>query len=35
MVAEECADIAENTWEVKLPAAPVIRKHFNLVEPRK
>lgn len=35
MIAEECADIAENTWEVNLPAAPVIRRHFNLIEPRK
>lgn len=35
MIAEECADIAESTWEVKLPAAPVIRRHFNLIEPKK
>ena len=25
MIAEECAEIAETTWEVELPAAPVIR----------
>jgi len=35
LIAEECADIAENTWEVNLPAAPVIRRHFNLIEPKK
>lgn len=35
ILAEECADIAENTWEVNLPAAPVIRRHFNLIEPKK
>ncbi len=35
LVAEECADIAENTWEVHLPAAPVIRRHFNIPEPKR
>jgi len=35
MIAEECAEIAENTWEVALPAAPVIRRHFNLLEPKR
>lgn len=35
MIAEECADIAESTWEVQLSAAPVIRRHFNLIEPKK
>jgi hypothetical protein len=35
LVAEECADIAENTWEVNLPAAPVIRRHFNIPEPKR
>lgn len=35
MIAEECAEIAETTWEVELPAAPVIRRHFNLVEPKR
>ena len=35
LVAEECADIAESTWEVHLPAAPVIRRHFNIPEPKR
>ena len=35
LIAEECADIAESTWEVHLPAAPVIRRHFNIPEPKR
>ena len=35
MIAEECAEIAETAWQVKLSAAPVIRRHFNLIEPKK
>lgn len=35
MIAEECADIADTTYEVNLPAGPVIRRHFNLIEPKK
>lgn len=35
LIAEECADIAESTWEVNLPAAPVIRRHFNIPEPKR
>lgn len=35
LIAEECAEIAENTHEVNLPAAPVIRRHFNLLDPKK
>ena len=34
-IAEECADIAETTYEVNLPAAPVIRRHFNIPEPKR
>lgn len=35
LIAEECADIAETTYEVNLPAAPVIRRHFNIPEPKR
>ena len=35
MIAEECAEIADTAWQVNLPATPVIRRHFNLVEPKK
>jgi len=35
LVAEECADIADSATEVSLPAAPIIRRHFSLLEPRK
>lgn len=35
MIAAECAEIADTTWEVELPAAPVIRRHFNLIEPKR
>ena len=35
LVSEECADIAESASEVNLPAAPIIRKHFSLLEPKK
>lgn len=34
MIAEECAEIADTAWQVKLPATPIIRKHFNLMEPK-
>ena len=32
LLAEECAEIAESAWEVNLPAGPVIRRHYNLIE---
>ena len=32
LLAEECADIAESAWAVNLPAGPVIRRHYNLIE---
>jgi hypothetical protein len=32
LLAEECAEIAESSWEVDLPAGPVIRRHYNLIE---
>jgi len=32
LLAEECAEIAEDSWEVNLPAGPVIRRHYNLIE---
>lgn len=35
LVAEECADIADSASEVDLPAAPIIRRHFSLLEPKK
>jgi hypothetical protein len=35
LVAEVCADIAHTAAEVDLPAAPVIRRHFGLLEPKK
>ena len=35
MIAEECAEIADTAWQVNLPATPIIRRHFNLVEPKK
>jgi histone H3/H4 len=35
MIAEECAEIADTAWQVNLSAAPVIRRHFNLIEPKK
>ena len=35
MIAEECAEIADTAWQVNLPATPVIRRHFNLLEPKK
>lgn len=35
MIAEECAEIADTAWQVNLPATPVIRRHFNLVEPKR
>jgi hypothetical protein len=34
MLAEECAEIADTAWQVNLPATPIIRRHFNLVEPK-
>lgn len=35
MIAEECAEIADTAWQVNLSAAPVIRRHFNLIETKK
>lgn len=35
LVAAECADIADSAAEVDLPAAPIIRRHFSLLEPKK
>ena len=35
MLAEECAEIADTAWQVNLPATPIIRRHFNLVEPKR
>lgn len=35
MIAEECAEIADTAWQVNLPARPIIRRHFNLVEPKR
>jgi hypothetical protein len=35
IIAEECADIAETAWEVNLSAAPIIRRHFNIPEPKR
>jgi hypothetical protein len=32
LLAEECAEIAEDSWAVNLPAGPVIRRHYNLIE---
>lgn len=32
LVAEECADIADSAEEVKLSSAPIIRRHFSLLE---
>ena len=32
LIAEECADIADSASEVNLPAAPIIRRHFSLLE---
>jgi phage-related holin len=34
LVAQECVDIAESAAQVGLPAAPIIRRHFNLPEPK-
>lgn len=34
LVAEECADIADSAHQVELPAAPIIRRHFSLLEPK-
>jgi hypothetical protein len=35
LVAEECADIADSATAVSLSAAPIIRRHFSLLEPKK
>lgn len=35
LLAEECAEIAESAYEVGLPAANIIRRHFNIPEPKK
>ena len=32
LLAAECAEIAESAWAVNLPAGPVIRRHYNLIE---
>ena len=34
LIAQECCDIAEAAQEVGLPAAPIIRRHFGLLEKR-
>jgi hypothetical protein len=34
LIAQECVDIVEAAEEVSLPAAPIIRRHFNLPEPK-
>lgn len=34
LIAEECAEIADSATEVGLPAAPIIRRHFSLLEPK-
>ena len=34
LLVEECADIADSSWEVNLPAGPIIRRHYNLIEPK-
>jgi len=34
LIAQECVDIVEAAEEVGLPAAPIIRRHFNLPEPK-
>jgi hypothetical protein len=35
LVAEECSDIADSATEVNLPAGPIIRRHFSLLEPKR
>jgi len=35
LLAEECAEIADNAYEVSLPAGPIIRRHYNLIESNK
>jgi len=35
MIAEECAEIADTAWQVNLPATPIIRRHFNIPEPKR
>jgi len=32
LVVAECAQIAESAFEVNLPSAPIMRRHFNLIE---
>ena len=32
LLAAECAEIAEDSWTVNLPAGPIIRRHYNLIE---
>jgi len=32
LLVEECADIADSSYEVNLPAGPIIRRHYNLIE---
>ena len=34
LVAQECVDIVESAEQAGLPAAPIIRRHFNLPEPK-
>ncbi len=33
LVAEECADIAKQAYVLQLPAAPIIYRHFHLINP--
>lgn len=35
LVVAECAEIAESAHAVNLPSAPIMRRHFNLIEPKK
>ena len=35
LLVEECADIADSAFEVNLPAGPIMRRHYNLIEKNK
>ena len=35
LLVAECAEIAESADEVNLPAAPIMRRHFNLIPPKR
>ena len=34
LLVSECAEIADSAYHVNLPAAPIMRRHFNLIEPK-